>query len=125
MRLLDVRVRRSRPDRLGATRSWTVRPLEFRHCAQADKQRHDRLGAIDNRAVDAAIDTVGHAVPPPSPNVLVSDGKPRDSSLTIPALGIEALPVKVYQGSPDDARGTRIQNRGIAASPYGPDGGVG
>jgi sortase A len=57
--------------------------------------------------------------------VLASDGKPRDSSLTIPALGIEDLPVKLYQGSPDDARGTRIQNRGIAASPYGPDGGVG
>ena len=63
--------------------------------------------------------------PTPSPNVLVSDGKPRDSSLTIPALGIEDLPVKLYRGSPDDARGTRIQNRGIAASPYGPDGGVG
>src|SRR6185436_3919809 len=63
MRLLDVRVRRSRPDRLGATRSWTVRPLEFRHCAQADKQRLERLGAIDNRAVEPAIGTVGHAVP--------------------------------------------------------------
>ena len=63
--------------------------------------------------------------PPPSPRELASDGKPRDSSLTIPALGIEDLPVKPYRGSPDDARGTRIQNRGIAASPYGPDGGVG
>jgi sortase A len=63
--------------------------------------------------------------PTPSPHVLASDGKPRDSSLTIPALGIEDLPVKLYRGSPDDARGTRIQNRGIAASPYGPDGGVG
>lgn len=59
------------------------------------------------------------------PRVLASDGKPRDSRLTIPALRIEDLPVKPYQGSPDDARGTRIQNRGIAASPYGPDGGVG
>jgi sortase A len=56
---------------------------------------------------------------------LASDGKPRNSSLTIPALGIVDLSVKPYQGSPDDPRGTRIENRGIAASPYGPDGGVG
>jgi sortase A len=61
----------------------------------------------------------------PPPHVLASDGKPRNSRLTIPALGVEDLPVKPYRGSPDDARGTRIQNRGIAASPYGPDGGVG
>jgi hypothetical protein len=60
---LDVRVRRSRPDRLGATRNWSVRPLEFYHCAQADKQRPERLSAADNRAVDATIGTVGHAVP--------------------------------------------------------------
>jgi sortase A len=33
--------------------------------------------------------------------------------------------VQPHRGSPDDARGTRIQDRGIAASPYGPDGGVG
>ena len=30
-----------------------------------------------------------------------------------------------HRGSPDDAGGTRIQDRGIAASPFGPDGGVG
>src|SRR5215217_3450013 len=56
--------------------------------------------------------------------LLASDGKPRESRLTIPALHIKNLRVKPYRGSPDDARGTRIQNRGIAASPYGPDGGV-
>jgi sortase A len=61
----------------------------------------------------------------PTPHALAGDGKPRDSRLTIPSLGIEDLAVKSYRGSPDDARGTRIQNRGIAASPYGPDGGVG
>jgi sortase A len=33
--------------------------------------------------------------------------------------------VKSYRGSPDDAQGTRIEDLGIAASPYGPDGGVG
>ena len=30
-----------------------------------------------------------------------------------------------YRGSPDDGPGTRIQNRGVAASSYGPRGGVG
>jgi sortase A len=33
--------------------------------------------------------------------------------------------VKPYQGRTDDARGTAIQNRGIAASPHGASGGVG
>jgi sortase A len=57
--------------------------------------------------------------------VLASDGKPRTSRLSIPALDIEDLKVKPHRGAPDDARGTRIQDGGIAASPYGPDGGVG
>ena len=56
---------------------------------------------------------------------LASDGKPREARLTIPALDIERLRVRPYRGSPDDARGTRIQDGGIAASPYGPDGGTG
>jgi sortase A len=30
-----------------------------------------------------------------------------------------------YVGKTDDARGTRIQNKGLAASPHGPRGGVG
>ncbi len=57
--------------------------------------------------------------------MLASDGKPREARLTIPALGLERLRVQHYRGSPDDARGTRIQNGGILASPYGPDGGTG
>jgi sortase A len=61
--------------------------------------------------------------PPSRP--LASDGKPREARLTIPALDIERLRVQPHRGSPDDARGTRIQDGGIAASPYGPDGGVG
>ena len=35
------------------------------------------------------------------------------------------MPVVSYRGTPDDAPGTRIQNRGPAASPRGPGGGVG
>jgi len=57
--------------------------------------------------------------------VFASDGRPRSSVLSIPALGVRGLRVQVYGGSPDDARGTAIQDRGIAASPYGARGGTG
>ena len=62
---------------------------------------------------------------PTEPPVLASDGRPREARLSIPALGLERLRVRHYRGSPDDARGTRIQNGGIAASPYGAKGGTG
>jgi sortase A len=52
-------------------------------------------------------------------------GRPRRSLLTVPVIGVRALPVVPYRGSPDDGPGTRIQNRGVAASPHGPGGGVG
>ena len=52
-------------------------------------------------------------------------GRPRLSSLGIPAIGVTDLRVVPYRGSPDDAPGTRIQNGGVGASPFGPDGGVG
>jgi sortase A len=54
-----------------------------------------------------------------------SDGHPRDARLSIPAIGIHRLPVIAYRGETDDGPGTKIQNRGIAASPYGEDGGTG
>ena len=63
--------------------------------------------------------------PLPRPRPLASDGQPRAARLSIPALDIEDLRVRPHRGTPDDARGTRIQNRGIAASPYGTGGLVG
>jgi sortase A len=54
-----------------------------------------------------------------------SDGRPAAARLGIAALGIRGLRVVPYQGWTDDARGTAIQNRGFAASPHGPRGGVG
>jgi sortase A len=54
-----------------------------------------------------------------------SDGRPRRARLTIPKLGIVDLPVVPYRGRTDDAPGTRIQDRGVAASPHGPRGGTG
>jgi sortase A len=47
------------------------------------------------------------------------------ATMRIPALGLRALPVVPYRGSPDDGPGTRIQNGGVAASPFGAGGGVG
>ncbi|MFC0623690.1 class E sortase [Kribbella deserti] len=45
--------------------------------------------------------------------------------MAIPRIGLTGLRVTPYQGSADDALGTKIQNLGRAASPQGPRGGVG
>jgi sortase A len=50
--------------------------------------------------------------------------EPRRAYLTVPRLGLRDFPVVRYQGSPDDATGTAIQNDGDLASPRGPGGGV-
>ncbi len=54
-----------------------------------------------------------------------SDGRPRRARLAIPKLGIAGLVVVPYRGHTDDAPGTRIQDRGRAASPHGERGGTG
>lgn len=64
-------------------------------------------------------------MPEQTSRILASDGRPRGARLSIPSLGIKNLRVRPYRGSPDDAFGTKIQNRGIAASPHGVRGGVG
>ncbi|MFC9585606.1 class E sortase [Streptomyces yangpuensis] len=53
------------------------------------------------------------------------DARTRESSLSIPSAGISGLRVVPYEGTTDDVPGTRIQDRGVAASPYGKRGGVG
>ncbi|MFF5784984.1 class E sortase [Streptomyces sp. NPDC012693] len=50
---------------------------------------------------------------------------PVDAELSIPSIGVEDLDVVPYEGTTDDRAGTRIQDRGVAASPYGERGGVG
>jgi sortase A len=73
------------------------------------------------------------SVPAPSPSSPspsrraepVSDGEPRRALLTIPELELRGLAVVPYRGHTDDAPGTAIQDRGLAASPHGPTGGVG
>ncbi|WP_336320226.1 class E sortase [Streptomyces lavendofoliae] len=72
------------------------------------------------------------APPAPSPRPTPSDtatpgetARTRTAVLAIPAIGVEDLRVVPYRGTTDDRPGTLIQNRGVAASPYGPKGGVG
>ncbi|MFJ2822316.1 sortase domain-containing protein [Streptomyces toxytricini] len=62
--------------------------------------------------------------PSPSPSLPAAVPK-RASALSIPSAGISGLRVVPYEGTTDDAPGTRIQDRGVAASPYGEGGGVG
>jgi sortase A len=54
-----------------------------------------------------------------------SDGAPREARLSIPAITVSGVVVQPYQGWTDDGPGTAIQNRGLAASPFGPRGGTG
>jgi sortase A len=61
----------------------------------------------------------------PSPTPPPVDRRTAVASLTIPAIGIKGMRVVPYEGTTDDWAGTHIQDRSIAASPYGPHGGVG
>jgi sortase A len=80
-----------------------------------------------SRAPTAA--TTSHsAEPTPTPTPTgpaTSDGRPRNARLSIPKIDVDGLRVVAYRGMTDDRRGTVIQNRGRAASPHGPKGGVG
>ncbi|MEV6681654.1 sortase [Streptomyces erythrochromogenes] len=53
------------------------------------------------------------------------DVRTRESTLSIPSAGVSGLRVVPYEGTTDDVPGTRVQDRGNAASPYGKQGGVG
>lgn len=65
------------------------------------------------------------AVRPDEAGPRPGDGRPRRARLTIPALGLRDLEVVPYRGRTDDGPGTAIQDRGLAAAPHGPRGGVG
>ncbi|MER6202582.1 class E sortase [Streptomyces sp. NPDC001586] len=70
-------------------------------------------------AVAAAVPTAAQPVGPGA-------GVPTQAStLSIPSAGISGLRVMPYEGTTDDVPGTRIQDLGVAASPYGKRGGVG
>lgn len=54
-----------------------------------------------------------------------TDPRTATAKLTIPSIGVTDLRVVPYEGTTDDGPGTRVQDRGVAASPYGEKGGVG
>ncbi|OSC70735.1 sortase [Streptomyces sp. BF-3] len=54
-----------------------------------------------------------------------TDPRTQVAVLGIPAIGVDDLDVVPYEGTTDDRPGSRIQDRGVAASPYGEEGGVG
>ncbi|MFF8986270.1 class E sortase [Streptomyces globisporus] len=54
-----------------------------------------------------------------------TDPRTEVAVLAVPAIGVEGLDVVPYEGTTDDRPGSRIQDRGVAASPYGERGGVG
>ena len=54
-----------------------------------------------------------------------SDGRPVEARLSVPDLNLSGLLVQPYEGWTDDGPGTAIQDRGVAAAPYGPRGGTG
>ncbi|GAA2639775.1 hypothetical protein GCM10010307_39350 [Streptomyces vastus] len=63
--------------------------------------------------------------PSPTPTPSKPSTRGQTASLTIPEIGLQDLRVVPYEGTTDDWPGTRIQNEGVAASPYGSSGGVG
>ncbi|MFB7031518.1 MULTISPECIES: class E sortase [unclassified Streptomyces] len=71
---------------------------------------------------DPVTATTAPAAPSPSP---VPEARPRRAELDIPSIGVADLPVLPYEGTSDDRAGTRIQDRGVAASPHGDRGGAG
>lgn len=73
-------------------------------------------------AAQAVASPAPPAAPAPSPAAAV---QPQVSTLSIPSAGVSGLRVVPYEGTTDDAPGTRIQDLGVAASPYGKRGGVG
>ncbi|MGH3384698.1 MAG: class E sortase [Nocardioidaceae bacterium] len=48
----------------------------------------------------------------------------RPTTMSIPSIGVKGVRVVAYTGTADDLPGTRIQDRGHAATPRGPEGGV-
>jgi sortase A len=101
-------------------------------CARGEER--GSAGAASSPAPSDPQSTSRSATPSPSPSPtpsrteapqLAGDGRPRLSALGIPAIGVTDLRVVPYRGSPDDAPGTSIQNGGVGASPFGPEGGVG
>ncbi|MEU0299944.1 class E sortase [Streptomyces sp. NPDC006175] len=107
------------------------RGLRFRSVSRALAGAAVALAAAGGPAVAAAGPPPAVAVAPatagPSADAPADRTDPRTATaeLTVPAIGLTELRVVPYEGTTDDGPGTRVQDRGVAASPYGEEGGVG
>lgn len=87
--------------------------------AAAAEKSHQRAAAPYAAAAPAP---VGAAARIPADR---TDPRTTTATLAIPSIGLADLRVVPYKGTTDDRPGTKIQDRGVAASPYGEHGGVG
>ncbi|MFJ3583459.1 class E sortase [Streptomyces sp. NPDC090127] len=87
-------------------------------CTGAATASDDRPASVASAAPAAPAPTTSEP-PPPAPR------QPVAGELSIPSIGVDGLDVVPYPGTTDDRAGTVIQDRGVAASPHGPRGGVG
>ncbi|MFE0647026.1 class E sortase [Streptomyces sp. NPDC059534] len=85
---------------------------------------HGPTAVVSSATPSAPPATVPTPTPTPPP-ATPSPHAPTTARLSIPSIGVEDLVVVPYEGTTDDRAGTRIQDRGVAASPYGERGGVG
>lgn len=69
----------------------------------------------------ATATTAEPSISPPQPRPIPTNAEIR---LTVPDAGIRNLRVIRYSGTPDDYRGTQINNQGLGAAAYGSWGGV-
>ncbi len=97
-------------------------------CAVVRSRSADPVAPAGAEAVRLAAPspaTVPAEHPDPAPAGAATADRLVTSWLSIPSIGVHELAVVAYVGSPDDAAGTVIEDRGVAASPRGARGGVG
>ncbi|MGW6567496.1 class E sortase [Streptomyces sp. NPDC054975] len=95
-------------------------------CAGAGTVTDDRGSPTSLTPTVSTASEAPVAPAPPAPTS--SEPSPRPpvaAEVSIPSIGVDELEVVPYEGTTDDRAGTRIQDRGVAASPYGERGGVG
>ncbi|MFD3997484.1 class E sortase [Streptomyces sp. NPDC058583] len=129
------RGRGSRSALVGVVAALVVGFTASAGCAGADSAS---AGAGGDRSASTSTGAPGPvplvppvAAPPPTPSPAPSTSAapsprgPVAAEVSIPSIGVEDLDVLPYEGTTDDRAGTRIQDRGVAASPHGARGGVG
>ncbi|WP_328966878.1 class E sortase [Streptomyces sp. NBC_00239] len=81
--------------------------------------------APPHAASSASVSTGSSASTSASTGAAPAVASHRPAVLAIPEIGLKDLRVVPYEGITDDRAGTRIQDQGFAASPYGGQGAVG